>query len=67
MYNHAHGALQRLPGCQEYLEMLQDIMENDMKMPGDITEEHRFGQQSNTLAWFWHQGGDVSSDDTASP
>lgn len=67
MYNHARGALRRLPSRQEYLETLHDITENDMKMSGDITEEHRFGQRSDTLAWFWRQGGDVSSDETGSP
>ena len=66
-YNHARCALQKLPCEPEYLEMLQDITENDMKMSGDITEEHRFGQRSDTLAWFWRQDRNLSSDDDSSP
>jgi hypothetical protein len=38
-----------------------------MKMSGDITEENRFGQRLETLAWFWRQGSDPGSDDIASP
>jgi len=67
MYTHARAALQRLPGDQDYLNTLHDITENDMKMSGDITEENRFGQRSDILAWFWRQGGDPDSDDLSSP
>jgi hypothetical protein len=27
-----------------------------MRMSSDITEENRFGQKSETLAWFWRTG-----------
>jgi hypothetical protein len=57
IYNHTRNALQRLPVEPEYLETLQDITENDMKMSRDVIEENRFGQRSDTLAWFWRQGG----------
>jgi len=67
MYNHARSALHRLPADQDYLETLQDITEADMKMSGDITEEQRFGQRSDTLAWFWRQGGDPDSGDISNP
>ena len=67
MYTHARGALQRLPDQQEYLQTLHDITENDMKMSGDITEEQRFGQRSDMLAWFWRRGGDVDSGDVSTP
>lgn len=67
IYNHTRNALQRLPVEPEYLETLQDITEADMKMSGDVTEEHRFGQRSDTLAWFWRQNGQPESDDDSSP
>lgn len=66
MYNHARNALERLPIEPEYLDTLQDITENDMKMSGDITEEHRFGQRSDTLAWFWRQDGNLMPSDDSS-
>ena len=67
MYNHAHGTLQRLPDQQEYLHALHDITEDDMKMSGDITEEQRFGQQSDTLAWFWRRGRNIDLEDESTP
>jgi hypothetical protein len=67
IYNHTRNALERLPVEPEYLETLQDITEEDMKMSGDVTEENRFGQRSDTLAWFWRQGGMLESDDGSSP
>ena len=67
IYNHTRNALQRLPVKPEYLKTLQDITEADMKMYGDVTEEHRFGQRSDTLAWFWRQNGQPESDDESSP
>lgn len=67
MYNHARAALQRLDGDQNYLSTLRDITEDDMKMSGDITEENRFGQRSEKLAWFWCEGEDPDSEDLSSP
>ena len=37
----------------EYLKMLHDIMDDDFKVSGDLTNERRYGQQSDTLPWFW--------------
>jgi hypothetical protein len=62
MYLHARSALRRLPVDQDYLDTLKDITEADMKMSGDVTEENRFGQRSDTLAWFWRQGGEFDAD-----
>jgi hypothetical protein len=66
IYNHVRNALERLPVEPEYLKTLQNITEDDMKMSGDITEEHRFGQRSDKLAWFWCQNGQPESDDDSS-
>lgn len=66
MYIHARSALRRLPGDHEYLTTLHDITEEDMKMSGDLTEENRFGQRLDTLAWFWRHGGDPDSEDASS-
>jgi len=67
MYNHVRNAIRRLPVEVEYLGTLQDITESDMKMSGDMTEENRFGQRSETLAWFWRHGAGRDSDDIAGP
>ena len=63
-YRHARNALQRLPVNQDYLETLKDISEDDMKVAGDLTDENRFGQRSDTLPWFWRIG---SPDDSNGP
>lgn len=55
-YHQARSALERLPGTAEYLKTLLPITEEDMKVAGDITEENRFGQRSDTLPWFWRVG-----------
>jgi hypothetical protein len=58
MYNHTRNALRMLPVEPQYLSTLQDITDEDLKMSGDIVEENRFGQRSDTLPWFWRQHGD---------
>lgn len=67
MYTHTRDALRRLPVNGQYLDTLQDITEGDMKMSGDITEENRFGQRSESLAWFWRQGADPDANNITSP
>ena len=64
VYDHARQALKRLDVDREYLETLKDITREDMKMPGDVTEENQVGQHSSTLAWFWRLGEDPASEDT---
>ena len=49
-YRRAKSALCRL-GVTE--PMFNDITKEDLKMPGDIIEENRFGQRSDKLPWFW--------------
>jgi hypothetical protein len=66
-YQHARSALERLSTDPEFLATLQNITEDDIKVSGDITEENRFGQRSDTLPWFWHLGTNPASDDESSP
>ena len=56
-----------LPVDPEYLETLHDIGEDDMKMSGDITDEHRFGQRSDKLPWFWRLDENPHAKDLSSP
>jgi len=49
-YNRARAALDRLDGTDP---KFKDITEDDLKMPGDVVEENRIGQRSDSLAWFW--------------
>jgi hypothetical protein len=53
-YQQARNALQHLPIDPEYLAKLRNITDDDLKVVGDITDEQRFRQWSDTLPWFWH-------------
>lgn len=64
IYDEARNALKCLGTEERYLETLQDITADDMKMPGDITEENRVGQRSDTLAWFWRFADDPDHGNT---
>jgi hypothetical protein len=55
-YRQARRALTHLEADPEYLATLHDITDNDLKVTGDITDEGRFGQRSDTLPWFWRIG-----------
>ena len=63
-YDSVRHALRRLQVDQEYLNNLQEITEDDMKMSGDVTEENRVGQCSSTLAWFWRLGSSMAIEET---
>jgi hypothetical protein len=67
LYNHARAALTRLNRFPDFLATLQDITEGDMKMSGDVTEENRYGQRSDTLAWFWRLDDGLSGEGNLSP
>jgi hypothetical protein len=53
IYRDARDAMERLAVHMDFLNTLRDITDDDMKMSGDIIEENRVGQRSDTLAWFW--------------
>jgi hypothetical protein len=61
-YRYARSALQHLQVEPEYLATLHDITEDDMKVAGDLTNEGRFNQHSDTLPWFWQIGHANDSD-----
>ncbi len=61
-YRQARHALMHLDVDPEYLATLHDITDDDLKVAGDITDERRFGQRSDTLPWFWRIGEPVVSD-----
>ena len=60
-YRQARNALQHLSIDPEYLATLRDITDDDLKVAGDLTDERRFGQRSDTLPWFWRIGEAVDS------
>jgi uncharacterized protein YjiS (DUF1127 family) len=60
-YRQARRALQRLSIDPEYVATLHDITEDDFKVAGDLTDERRFGQRSDTLPWFWRFGDTIDS------
>lgn len=53
-YLKSRHALEQLGTHPELLETTyKPIKATDLKVTGDIVEENRFGQQSDTLPWFW--------------
>ena len=60
-YRHAQSALQHLAFDMEYLATLFDVTDDDLKVAGDLTDEGRVGQRSDTLPWFWRIGDTVDS------
>lgn len=52
-YQLAWSALQHLSIDPEYCTTLQDITDDDLKVAGDLTDERRYGQRSDSLPWFW--------------
>ena len=53
IYRHTWSALQQLDIDSDYLETLLNITDDDMKVAGDITDKNWFGQQADTIPWFW--------------
>lgn len=63
-YMVAYRALQMLlPKSDPILNQFKPIVEADLRMSSDITEEKRYNQKNDRLAWFWHirQGGRETS------
>jgi hypothetical protein len=61
-YRRAQNALRQLDANQEILDKYKDIQKTDLKVNTDMVEENRFGQRSDTLAWFWRMGPQSQSD-----
>jgi hypothetical protein len=55
-YRRAKAALDRLEATDP---KFKDVAKEDLNVPGDIIEENRIGQRSDTLAWFWRLDGDL--------
>ncbi|KAG2108111.1 hypothetical protein BD769DRAFT_1366002, partial [Suillus cothurnatus] len=53
-YQRARSAMERLGMDQESLETVyQEILAEQLSIDQEVTEENRFGQGSDKLAWFW--------------
>lgn len=52
-YRRARRALVVLGASAATLKKLRDIRPEELKMPGDLVEENRFNQRSDSMAWFW--------------
>jgi hypothetical protein len=59
-YKRARHALERLNAAKPEFK---DITKKDLNMPGDIVEENRIGQRSETLAWFWRLDGKLEGEE----
>jgi hypothetical protein len=55
-YRQARKALQCLNIDLGYQATLHNITDHELKVTGDITDEWRFGQRTDTLPWFWRVG-----------
>ena len=60
-YHQARNVLECLNIDPEYLKTLHDITDDDFKVSGDLTNERRYGQWSDTLSWFWRIGQPVGT------
>ncbi|KAG1838555.1 hypothetical protein F4604DRAFT_1572198 [Suillus subluteus] len=57
-YQRARSAMGRLGMDQQHLENIyQEILPEQLTVNKDVTEENRFGQGSDKLAWFWRVDG----------
>ncbi|KAG1827507.1 uncharacterized protein BJ212DRAFT_1257730, partial [Suillus subaureus] len=53
-YQRARNAMQRLGVDEDTLQnVYQDIQPSQLSVDQEITEENRYGQGSDRLAWFW--------------
>lgn len=62
-YNRTRQAMVNLGVDDDSLKFYQKITTRDLGVSGDIVEENRLGQRSETLAWFWRLGHGHSSND----
>ena len=60
-YQRACNTLLRLSNNSDYLEGLLDITDEDLKVVGDLTDERRVGQRSDTIPWFWRMGHNINT------
>jgi hypothetical protein len=56
-YRRARKALERLGANDATLLQYQELRSEHLRLSGDITEENRVGQRSETLPWFWRLDG----------
>ncbi|KAG1841841.1 hypothetical protein F4604DRAFT_1597863, partial [Suillus subluteus] len=64
-YQRARNAMQRLGVDEEILRnVYQEILPSQLTVNQEVTEENRYGQGSDRLAWFWrvNNGGDTHED-----
>jgi len=56
-YRRARKALERLGADETIMDRYQELLKEDLRLSGDITEENRLGQRNETLPWFWRLDG----------
>ncbi|KAG1829726.1 hypothetical protein DFJ58DRAFT_848610 [Suillus subalutaceus] len=64
-YQRARGLMQRLGADEDTLRTIyQDIQPHQLSVDKEVTEENRYGQGSDRLAWFWrvNNGHDTQED-----
>ncbi|KAG1764090.1 hypothetical protein EV702DRAFT_1051462 [Suillus placidus] len=62
----ARNAMQRLGADEDTLKnVYQEIQPSQLSMDWEVTEENRYGQGSDRLAWFWMVSSSRDSDEDA--
>ncbi|KAG2116427.1 uncharacterized protein F5147DRAFT_531540, partial [Suillus discolor] len=64
-YQRARSSIQRLGADEDTLTTIyQDIQLHQLSVDKEVTEENRYGQGSDRLAWFWrvNNGHDLKED-----
>lgn len=65
-YQRARNAMQRLGADEDTLKnVYQEIQPNQLSVDREVTEENRYGQGSDRLAWFWRVNSGRNSDEDA--
>jgi hypothetical protein len=58
-YRSAYQALNNLNALNDNL---LPLLNDHLKLPADITEENRYGQKNDSLAWFWKIGQKIGQE-----
>ncbi|KAG2035934.1 hypothetical protein BDR03DRAFT_867156, partial [Suillus americanus] len=65
-YQRVRNAMQRLGADEDTLNnVYQEIQPNQLSVDREVTEENRYGQGSDRLAWFWRVNNGRNSHEDA--
>jgi hypothetical protein len=60
-YRHIRNAMIKLDASEATMETFKPLLDTELNVSTDVTEENRYGQRNDQLAWFWRQGPNGAS------